>query len=124
MWISDNGNRSGLSASKFERHKHIKYMLREISISRALILSDLPDVETMVIFRPYNESTKISSAIWDEFRIFSWSHEKIWTEHCRGLIAVKNDKDTVAANELESLTDGKLADQKQLPPWKRRVLLP
>ena len=104
--------------------KFSKYMLREISISRALILSDTGDVETMVTFRPYNESTKISSGIWDEFRIFSWSLDNAWTEHCRGLIAVKNNEDSIAVNELGSPTDGKLADQKSVSAMEAACTTP
>lgn len=66
------------------------YSLREISIGRALIISqDSESVETMLSLRPYNESLRISSDIWDEFCISSSLDGYTWTENCRGLISAQ-----------------------------------
>ncbi|EEH17875.1 hypothetical protein PABG_00438 [Paracoccidioides brasiliensis Pb03] len=64
------------------------FVFREVSIGRALIISDTSAVETMTTLRPYAEGTRISSDAWSEFRVFSWSDTKGWDEHCRGLVKV------------------------------------
>lgn len=75
------------------RRENIRgYQLREISISHALIISrDAENVETMVSLRPYNESLRMPSGVWDEFSIHSSTDGSSWTEHCRGLISVQQD---------------------------------
>lgn len=64
--------------------------LREISIGSALVVSENSDqVEAFFSLRPYNQSSRGSSDVWDEFRIFSSSDDGNSTEHCRGLISVR-----------------------------------
>lgn len=72
--------------------KFDRYEFREISANRALLIEESVDVETMITLRPYNEGTKKSTDVWDEFRIFAWTADKGWTEHCRGLVGVQKDK--------------------------------
>ncbi|CAM1507705.1 Fc.00g045530.m01.CDS01 [Cosmosporella sp. VM-42] len=72
--------------------KFDRYEFREISANRALIIEESTDVETMITLRPYNEGTKKSTDTWDEFRIFAWTSDKGWVEHCRGLVGVQKDK--------------------------------
>lgn len=72
--------------------KFDRYEFREISANRALLIEEGQDVETMITLRPYNEGTKKSTDAWDEFRIFAWTVDKGWTEHCRGLVGVQKDK--------------------------------
>ena len=66
------------------------YCLREVTIGRALILPRNADkVETMISLRPYSESVRVSSDIWDEFCVSSSVDGSPWTENCRGLISVQ-----------------------------------
>ena len=69
-----------------------RYEFREISANRALLFEESAEVETMITLRPYNEGTKKSTDSWDEFRIFAWTADKGWVEHCRGLVGVQKDK--------------------------------
>ncbi|CZR50438.1 related to polyketide synthase [Phialocephala subalpina] len=64
------------------------FQLRGISVHTPLLLSD-EDIEITLQLRPHQEGTLLSSEMWDEFRICSWTSSKGWTEHCKGLIAVK-----------------------------------
>lgn len=66
------------------------YELREVVVESALILVDDVDVETTISLRPYDEGTRGSSDVWDEFKIHSWSSERGWTQHCQGLIKVRS----------------------------------
>ena len=61
--------------------------MREVSIGSALPLQETAEVETLLYLRPQTESSRGSSAVWDEFKIVSWSEGR-WTEHCRGMISV------------------------------------
>ena len=45
----------------------------------------------MITLRPYNEGTRKSTDVWDEFRIFAWTADNDWAEHCRGLVGVVKD---------------------------------
>lgn len=90
------------------------FKLREITIGHALVISPDEEVETVLSLRPYSESTRISSDIWDEVHISSCTDGTTWTEHCRGLISVtkltevnKVDGDRNAQEEAQVYTDMK-----------------
>jgi NADPH:quinone reductase-like Zn-dependent oxidoreductase len=65
-----------------------KFDLREVTVSRPLVIHEGSDVETNITLRAFTEGTRTSSDSWDEFRIFSWAKDRSWIEHCRGLISV------------------------------------
>ena len=85
--------------SRGESDKNVLYVLRDISITRPLLVpTDSHGVETIFSLRPYPQTARNSSAIWNEFRIFSVSGNGDWGEHCRGLISVQPH---VSADEVE-----------------------
>ena len=63
-----------------------RFELKDVSISKPLVIPD-KDVEMTITLRPHQEGTLVSSDVWQEFRICSWSHDQGWTEHCAGLVA-------------------------------------
>jgi acyl transferase domain-containing protein len=65
------------------------FRLREVQISKALILDDGVPYETVFSLKPYAEGTRSYSNEWDEFRILSWNAARGWLEHCRGLVGIK-----------------------------------
>ncbi|POR36838.1 Polyketide synthase [Tolypocladium paradoxum] len=73
------------------------FRLREIQISKALILEVGAQYETLVSLRAYAEGTRSYSSDWDEFRISSWASSRGWLEHCRGLVGTKKQS---AANPV------------------------
>jgi NADPH:quinone reductase-like Zn-dependent oxidoreductase/malonyl CoA-acyl carrier protein transacylase len=81
------------AASQRATSRSIQYdsfELREVSVIKPLIMTD-DDVEMTLQLRPYQEGSLINSDVWDEFRINSWTSNQGWTEHCKGLIAVKRN---------------------------------
>lgn len=66
------------------------FEFREVVVESALVLSDDVDVETTISLRPYDEGTRGASDVWDEFKIHSWSSQRGWIKHCRGLVGVRN----------------------------------
>ncbi|KAL1954584.1 hypothetical protein VTO42DRAFT_919 [Malbranchea cinnamomea] len=68
------------------------FRLRDVQVSKALILDDDVKYETLVSFKARSEGTQSSSAAWDEFRVFSWTSSRGWQEHCRGLVCVKRNR--------------------------------
>ncbi|KAF8858215.1 ketoacyl-synt-domain-containing protein [Acephala macrosclerotiorum] len=70
-----------------------KFELREVTVSRPLVINEGGNIETNITLRSYAEGTRTSSDSWDEFRIFSWSEDRSWIEHCRGLISVVKSAD-------------------------------
>ncbi|KAL8734235.1 MAG: hypothetical protein Q9181_003294 [Wetmoreana brouardii] len=67
-----------------------RYLLREIRSNRPMIIPPDTDVETMVTLRPYSENAAVSSDKLDEFRILSWTADRGWSEHCRGIITLES----------------------------------
>ncbi|KAL8352513.1 hypothetical protein RB601_002706 [Gaeumannomyces tritici] len=59
--------------------------MRDVNIVKPLIIPD-DDVEVTTTLRPHQEGTLVSSDVWDEFRICSYSNKIGWTEHCVGLV--------------------------------------
>ncbi|KAK2628215.1 hypothetical protein QTJ16_002861 [Diplocarpon rosae] len=77
---SQKANTRGL---KFE-----SFVLRDVLVTTPLMITD-QDVETTLQLRSIQDSSSTSSEIWDEFRIHSYADGKGWTEHCKGLVAVR-----------------------------------
>ncbi|KAM5349407.1 hypothetical protein ACJ41O_005912 [Fusarium nematophilum] len=87
----------GVQAQQILGHR-----LREIQVSKAFVIDESSEYETLVTLRPYAEGTRAYSDDWDEFRVASWSSSRGWQEHCRGLVGVRK-QDT-----SNSVTDGSL----------------
>lgn len=64
------------------------FEIREVTVSRPLVLREGKDTETNVTLRSQSLGTRAVSDKWDEFRVFSWETSTGWIEHCRGLISV------------------------------------
>ncbi|KAK4461021.1 polyketide synthase [Cladorrhinum samala] len=65
--------------------------LRNVSIGKALVLSEDEDREVSLSLRPQPRTARESSDVWNEFRIFSVASDGLWTEHCRGLVHVERE---------------------------------
>jgi acyl transferase domain-containing protein len=66
------------------------YRFREVVISSALIMPEMPgEVEVVITLKAFSDSMRSPSNLWDEFSISSVTGENRWTEHCRGLIALE-----------------------------------
>lgn len=63
-----------------------RFELRDVAVIKPLVIPD-KDLEMTISLRPHQESTLVSSDVWDEFRICSWSQDQGWTEHCAGLVS-------------------------------------
>ncbi|KAL4973041.1 hypothetical protein BDW66DRAFT_169023 [Aspergillus desertorum] len=71
----------------------IQYIrFRNVSFGKGLVLSDEnPEVEISLSLRPQARTSRESSGVWNEFRIFTVTPDQKWTEHCRGLIQAEID---------------------------------
>lgn len=77
----------------FKACPDVEYVLRDVVAARALVIGEDAEVEMMTTFKPYRQSSKEVSDVWDDFRVASWEADKGWTEHCRGQISLqKNDQ--------------------------------
>jgi acyl transferase domain-containing protein/NADPH:quinone reductase-like Zn-dependent oxidoreductase len=84
-----------------------KIELREVTVSRPLVIQEGADVEANITLRAYTEGTRNSSDTWDEFRIFSWAKDRSWIEHCRGLISVRKSTGTNDVDGAQQILDAK-----------------
>ena len=95
------------SLQRFEASDRVdvisRFRLRDVNIGRALLVPHSSDgVETILSLRPYNNSARKSSDLWDEFRVFSYTQDDGWTQHCWGLVSVEPKKN---ASEVEGLRE-------------------
>lgn len=65
-----------------------RYQLREVEVSRSMVLYDDIATEVSLVLRPQREGSRITSKTWYHFEVFSWGPESGWVEHCQGLISV------------------------------------
>lgn len=82
------------------------FELRDLTVSTPLIIAD-EDIETTIQLRPHQGAALISSNIWDEFRIHSWTAVNGWTEHCKGLVAIK-------CKDCNNVDTGRLAQESEV----------
>ncbi|KAJ5628114.1 hypothetical protein N7490_010342 [Penicillium lividum] len=76
-----------------------KIELRDISITRVLMIPDNGAVETMFTLRPARgESSGRSILGWHEFKVFSWAESRGWDQHCSGLVMVHETKEVNPVN--------------------------
>ncbi|KAL2814138.1 hypothetical protein BJX63DRAFT_393019 [Aspergillus granulosus] len=72
--------------------KIANFRFRDISFGKGLVLSEEgPDVEISLTMRPQARTSRESSGVWNEFRIFTVTPDQKWSEHCRGLIQAEVD---------------------------------
>ncbi|KAG8676086.1 Highly reducing polyketide synthase 40 [Fusarium poae] len=75
----------------------VGYSFRNTSFSKALVLrEDDADTEICLSLRPEARSARNSWQDWKEFRVFSISPGKGWSEHCRGRIRAVVDEGILA----------------------------
>lgn len=67
--------------------------MREVSVGRALTVSETASVETMLSMKPCSSAPGKSVNLEHEFCIFSWTESRGWDEHCRGFIVGLESKD-------------------------------
>ncbi|KAL8631914.1 hypothetical protein Q9189_002390 [Teloschistes chrysophthalmus] len=65
-----------------------QYKMREINVSRSMVLSEDVATEVSLVLRPQQEGSHAVSKTWNHFSVFSWSPGGGWAEHCQGLISV------------------------------------
>lgn len=71
------------------------FNLRDVTISRALQVSEDQHTETMFSMRRATESRQSDSSLWWEWKVTSFSaHDDSWLEHSRGQIAAETDAST------------------------------
>ena len=83
MAIEGASQRATLRGTNFDT-----FELKDIVVTAPLMITD-QDIETTLQIRPHQESSLGSSESWEEFRVHSYADGKGWTEHCKGLIAVR-----------------------------------
>jgi NADPH:quinone reductase-like Zn-dependent oxidoreductase len=100
MAVEAASQRAALRNMQYE-----KFELRDVSVHTALMVTG-EDIEMTLQLRPYQDGGLGSSNIWDEFRVHSWASNKGWTEHCKGLIAVKG-------NDQNDFDGGRIAKESE-----------
>lgn len=90
----------------------IGFNLRDISISRALQISEDDDTEVMLSMRHLPESGMSDSSNWWEWKVTSFSpHDESWLEHCRGQISAETSNSSHVATGI--IDNGREAREKE-----------
>ncbi|KAH7127804.1 putative polyketide synthase [Dactylonectria estremocensis] len=77
-----------------DRERVVGYTISEMLISRALVVPQTElGIEVMFHVRPFNSSSRASSDLWKEFRVFTHTASGV-NEHCRGLLAINYEQST------------------------------
>lgn len=76
------------------------YNLREITVSRSMVLSEESPTEISFILRPREEGSRNPSKSWYVFTVYSWTGENGWSEHCQGLLSLTQRE------QISSLANG------------------
>jgi acyl transferase domain-containing protein/NADPH:quinone reductase-like Zn-dependent oxidoreductase/ubiquinone/menaquinone biosynthesis C-methylase UbiE len=83
-----------------------EYRLREISISRALVVPEADEgVETCFSMRCSSSREDLSSDLWHDFCVFSYTADGGWVENCCGLVAVAGQSSSDEQLAQECLQD-------------------
>ncbi|PKS11740.1 hypothetical protein jhhlp_001728 [Lomentospora prolificans] len=106
MAVEAVAQRAKLSSQVFDR-----FVFRDVTISRPLVVQEGTDSELNITLRPFAEGTRQSSKVWDEFRVFSWNKDRSWIEHCRGLICVEQSTETNPVRDLSKEDGASLAER-------------
>jgi len=93
--------------------KYDRIVFSEISVHQALSVPESTPVELRLSLAPHAEGPRTSSEKWTGFKVFSWTSDRDWLEHCRGLVASecreqrKNPVDCIAKarDRLQSSAD-------------------
>lgn len=82
-----------------------QYKLREVKISRPMVLSEDTSTEISLVMRPREEGSRSFSKTWMDFAISSWTSENGWGEHCQGLVSLhQNDQEPNPVNGQRHMT--------------------
>lgn len=73
--------------------KSDRFTIREMQVTRPLIMQDGEEYEIIFSLRQYAEGTRSYSDKWDEFRVHSHHESRGWTEHSRGLVCTATTSD-------------------------------
>ena len=61
--------------------------LQHVTVHRPLTLSESTAVELQLSLTPWNEGSYSFSDTWSHFKVSSWTSERGWIDHCKGLVA-------------------------------------
>ncbi|KAL8941461.1 MAG: hypothetical protein Q9211_001817 [Gyalolechia sp. 1 TL-2023] len=68
------------------------YKLREVQVSRSIVLSEEVPTEISFVLRPRNDGTRgPPPRSWLTFTVYSWTLDNGWNEHCQGLIKLAQE---------------------------------
>ncbi|KAG5927127.1 Type I Iterative PKS, partial [Claviceps africana] len=102
MGVEAAAQRASMRGVEFDQ-----FNIREMQVTRPLLLQDDQEYDMITNLRPYSEGTRSYSDKWDEFRVHSYHESRGWTEHCRGLIGVSKHEE---ANQVCTVIADEAAD--------------
>ena len=75
--------------------------LQHVNVQQPLTLSGSTAIELRLSLTPWNEGSISVSDTWSHFKISSWTSERGWLDHCRGLVAatLPNEQNPVSGRD-------------------------
>ncbi|KAL3434320.1 hypothetical protein BDV09DRAFT_204784 [Aspergillus tetrazonus] len=108
-----------VSQDRGEKRKIAKYVFRDVSFSKALMVPDSPaSIEVLISLKPSRLLKGRMGVAWEEFRVTSVSADGTWNEHCRGSIRAEFHEE----HELEARkgSAGRSLEQTRLEEMRQR----
>ncbi|KAL4751729.1 hypothetical protein BDW72DRAFT_212529 [Aspergillus terricola var. indicus] len=108
-----------VSQDRGEKRQIAKYVFRDVSFFKALVVPDSPaSIEVLISLKPSRLLKGRMGVAWEEFRVTSVTADGIWNEHCRGSIRAEFHEQL----ELEARrgSAGRSLEQIRLEEMKQR----
>ncbi|KAB8230841.1 type I polyketide synthase [Aspergillus alliaceus] len=88
--VLGNGKKAG--NNRDESYNTIKRInLRNFAIQRPLVLDEDVEVEMVTKLSPFMLGPHTQSDTWSEFVVTSWTQQRGWIQHCRGLVSADTE---------------------------------
>ncbi|KAE8361501.1 hypothetical protein BDV27DRAFT_147770 [Aspergillus caelatus] len=87
------------------------FNLQDFAIQRPLVLDEYVEVEMVTRLSPFMLGPHTSSVTWNEFVVSSWTQQRGWIQHCRGLVSIETEspvsEGSTTINKFAEYQDGK-----------------
>jgi malonyl CoA-acyl carrier protein transacylase len=101
--------------AKWRNIPYDRIIFREVSVLLSLAIPESTSIELRLSLTPFDEGPRSPSDLWSKFKVSSWSSDRGWQEHCRGLVASQlpqganavkggGDLDSGLQNEIANLS--------------------
>ncbi|KAL4984119.1 hypothetical protein BDW68DRAFT_190737 [Aspergillus falconensis] len=110
-----------VSQDRGEKRQVAKYVFRDVSFSKALVVPDSPaTIEVLISLKPSRLLKERIDVAWEEFRVTSVTADGTWNEHCKGSIRAEFHKVSELEREAHPESTGWSPEEALLEEMRQR----